>query len=239
MTTTQLDTTSTSTARSDTAVSEPSRALIAELVDAGRAVVAAGLSPGSSGNISVRGDDGRVYITPGGSSLGALEADRISVLSAEGEWLSGDKPSKEAALHLALYRKNPAHTAVVHVHSAQAVAASCVQPWAEHSALPPLTPYFVMRAGQTPLVPYRAPGSDELGTLLLAIDYPFSSALLQNHGQVTSATTLAGAIDAAVEVEEASRIALITAGQDRRLLSDDEIAELTERYGSDWTLGNR
>ncbi|MBD7995725.1 class II aldolase/adducin family protein [Arthrobacter sp. Sa2CUA1] len=218
---------------------QPGTRLIGELVDAGKAVVAAGLSPGSSGNISVRGDDGRIYITPGGSSLGALDPDRISVLSPEGDWLSGDKPSKEIGLHLGLYRKNPDHYAVVHVHSAQAVAASCVSPWSEASALPPLTPYFVMRAGQTPLVPYRAPGSADLGKLLLAIDYPFSSALLQNHGQVTSARTLAGAIDAAVEVEEASRIALLTAGQERRLLTDAEITELTGRYGSDWTLGNR
>lgn len=212
---------------------------IDDLVQAGKAVVAAGLSPGSSGNISARDAEGRIYITPGGSSLGALDPRRISVLDPSGEWVSGDKPSKEIALHLAFYRKNPDHNAVVHVHSAQAVAASCVEPWSASSALPPLTPYFVMRAGQTPLVPYRAPGSDELGTLLLAIDYPFSSALLQNHGQVTSARTLAAAIDAAVEVEEAARIALITAGQNRRLLSDGEISELTERYGSNWTVGNR
>jgi ribulose-5-phosphate 4-epimerase/fuculose-1-phosphate aldolase len=212
---------------------------ITELVAAGASVVAAGLSPGSSGNISLRDGDDRVLITPGGSVLGALDPSRISVVSMDGEWLSGDKPSKEASLHLALYRKNPAHRASVHVHSAQAVAASCVEPWADNSALPPLTPYFVMRAGQAPLVPYRAPGSPELGELLLAIDFPFASALLQNHGQITSSATMAGAIDAAIEVEEAARIALLTAGQQRRLLGDAEISELTEKYGSDWTLGSR
>ena len=213
--------------------------LITELVAAGASVVAAGLSPGSSGNISVRDGDERVLITPGVSVLGALDPSRISVVGMDGEWLSGDKPSKEASLHLALYRKNPSHRAIVHVHSAQAVAASCVEPWADNSALPPLTPYFVMRAGQTPLVPYRAPGSPELGDLLLAIGFPFASALLQNHGQITSSATMAGAIDAAIEVEEAARIALLTAGQQRRLLGDAEISELSEKYGSDWTLGSR
>ena len=213
--------------------------LITELVAAGASVVAAGLSPGSSGNISVRDGDDRVLITPGGSVLGALDPSRISVVGMDGEWLSGDKPSKEASLHLALYRKNPSHRAIVHVHSAQAVAASCVEPWADNSALPPLTPDFVMRAGQTPLVPYRAPGSPELGDLLLAIGFPFASALLQNHGQITSSATMAGAIDAAIEVEEAARIALLTAGQQRRLLGDAEISELSEKYGSDWTLGSR
>ena len=211
----------------------------AELVAAGVAVVAAGLSPGSSGNISARTPDGTILITPGGSTLGALDAERLAVLSAAGEWIGGDKPSKEASLHLALYRKNPEHQAIVHVHSPQAVAASCVEPWAEHSALPPITPYFVMRAGQTPLVPYRAPGAPELGDLLEAIPFPFHAALLQNHGQLTSGVNLASAIDAAIEVEEASRITLITAGRERRLLDADEIAELTARFGSSWTPSSR
>jgi len=222
-----------------TTLSAPSSELLAELTAIGQATVGAGLSPGSSGNISVRDGDGHVLITPGGSSLGALDPDTISVLTMSGEWIGGNKPSKEASLHLAFYAKNPEHRGIVHVHSPQAVAASCVEPWSATSALPPLTPYFVMRAGQTPLVPYRAPGSPELGELLLALDIPFSSALLQNHGQITSAVTLAAALDAAIEVEEAARITLLTAGHDRKLLTDSEIAELTERYGSDWTLGSR
>lgn len=208
------------------------------LVDAGVRIVDAGLSPGSSGNVSVRVGD-RVLITPGGSSLGRLDAARLSVLTMGGDWLAGDKPSKEASLHLAFYRKNPTHTAVVHVHSAQAVAASCLEPWAENSALPPLTPYFVMRAGQTPLVAYRAPGSPELGDLLLDIPFAFHAALLQNHGQITSGATLDAALDAAIEVEEAARIALVTAGQPRRLLAADEIAALTAAHGSNWATPER
>jgi len=222
-----------------TTLSAPSAELLSELAAIGRATVAAGLSPGSSGNISVRDGDNHVLITPGGSSLGALDAKTISVLTLDGEWIGGDKPSKEASLHLAFYAKNPEHRGIVHVHSPQAVAASCVAPWSATSALPPLTPYFVMRAGQTPLIAYRAPGSPELGDLVRALEIPFSSALLQNHGQITSAVTLASALDAAIEVEEAARITLLTAGHDRKLLTDAEIAELTERYGSDWTLGSR
>lgn len=211
----------------------------ADLVAAGVAVVAAGLSPGSSGNLSARTASGLILITPGGAVLGSLDPERLAVLDADGEWIGGDKPSKEASLHLALYRKNPEHRAIVHVHSPQAVAASCLEPWAPHSALPPLTPYFVMRAGQTPLVPYRAPGSPELGELLAALPFPFHAALLQNHGQLTSGGDLAAAIDAAIEVEEAARIALITAGLQRRLLDDVEIADLTARYGSSWTPDSR
>ncbi|NUJ86723.1 aldolase [Plantibacter sp. MCCC 1A11337] len=213
--------------------------LASDLVAAGAAVVAAGLSPGSSGNLSARATDGTILITPGGAVLGALDPDRLAVLDAHGEWVGGDKPSKEASLHLALYRKNPEHRAIVHVHSPQAVAASCLEPWAPHSALPPLTPYFVMRAGQTPLVPYRAPGSPELADLLTVLTFPFHAALLQNHGQLTSGRDLATAIDAAIEVEEASRITLMTAGQRRRLLDEAEIADLTARYGSSWTPDSR
>jgi len=221
-----------------TTVTEPAT-LLQELVAIGRATVDAGLSPGSSGNISVRDGDDRVLITPGGSSLGALDPSTISIVTLDGEWIGGDKPSKEASLHLALYVKNPSHRGIIHVHSPQSVAASCIEPWAANSALPPITPYFVMRAGQTPLVPYRAPGSAELGPLLLEIPFPFSSALLQNHGQITSALTLAAALDAAIEVEEAARITLLTAGHDRRLLAEPQIRELTERFGSDWTPESR
>ncbi|ROR81709.1 L-fuculose-phosphate aldolase [Plantibacter flavus] len=223
----------------DTTVSITRASLASDLVAAGVTVVAAGLSPGSSGNLSVRATDGTILITPGGAVLGSLDAERLAVLDADGEWIGGDKPSKEAALHLALYRKNPEHRAIVHVHSPQAVAASCLEPWAPNSALPPITPYFVMRAGQTPLVPYRAPGSPELGELLSGLSFPFHAALLQNHGQLTSGRNLADAIDAAVEVEEASRITLITTGKERRLLDEREIADLTERYGSSWTPVNR
>ena len=67
-----------------------------------------GYSVGGAGNLSCRLDGGRFLVTPTGSSLGRLTAERLSVLDGDGNLLAGDKPSKESVFHLALYRKNPA-----------------------------------------------------------------------------------------------------------------------------------
>lgn len=206
----------------------------AVVIEAGARVAAAGISPGSSGNVSVRRGS-RVYATGTGTDLGRLTSADIAVLDLDGRHVDGPRPSKETSLHLAFYRKNTDHTAVVHVHSPHAVALSCLDPWSSSSAIPPLTPYFVMRVGQTPLIPFRAPGSPELGDLVSALDLPFHAALLANHGQITSAADAGAAVEAAVELEEACRIALLTEGHARRLLPEADIAALSARWGRPWT----
>ena len=75
-----------------------------------------GLTPGSSGNISLRLDDGGWVVTPTNASLGFLDPGRISRLDADGRLLSGDKPTKEIPLHGALYDTRLSARAVVHLH---------------------------------------------------------------------------------------------------------------------------
>lgn len=209
-----------------------------DLIDAGARVAAAGISPGSSGNVSIRVDD-VVYMSGTGTDLGRLVESDIAVVSRFGEPLRGAKPSKELSLHLAFYEKNPEHTAVVHLHSPFAVAASCLEPWSEHSAIPPLTPYFVMRVGQTPLVPFRVPGDPDLAAQLLALPDLFRGALLANHGQIVSAPGLTAAVESAIELEEACRIMLLTDGKPRRLLPTGDVHALADRWGTPWTQGRR
>ena len=204
------------------------------LVDAGRALVAAGLSPGSSGNVSVRDSD-RLLMTGTGTMLGSLTVDDLSVLAPDGTLLAGPKPSKEVALHRAMYLKNPEHRAVVHVHSPSAVALSCLEPWSGHCAVPPLTPYALMRVGQVPLLPFVAPGDPAMGSLVTDSPLPFRAALLSNHGSVVSGEDLDRAVLGAVEVEEACRIALLTQGADRRLIPADQVAAITAASGMPWT----
>ena len=89
----------------------------AQMVALAKSLFDRGYSVGGAGNLSCRLDDGRFLVTPTGSSLGRLVAERLSVLDADGNLLTGDKPSKESVFHLALYRKNPACRAIVHLHS--------------------------------------------------------------------------------------------------------------------------
>ena len=71
---------------------------------------ARGLTAGSSGNISARLDDGRLLVTPTGSSFGALDPGRLSLFDDEGRLVSGDMPTKEMPLHAAFYETRGART---------------------------------------------------------------------------------------------------------------------------------
>lgn len=205
-----------------------------ELAAAGAHLASLGLSPGSSGNLSVREGD-RVLITPTGADLAAIDPDGLAVLDLDGTHLDGPRPSKEHPLHTAFYRRDATTRAVVHLHSRHAAAVSCCPPWTRHSALPPLTPYFVMRVGQTPLIPYAAPGDAAQAVELERLPFPFRAALLQNHGPVVAGADVRAASDAAVELEEAAALLLTLGERATRLLTPEECTALAQRYGSPWT----
>lgn len=206
-----------------------------ELCAVGRRAVESGLSPGSSGNVSVRVDD-RILMSPTGVSLGDLGPRELSVLDERGRHLEGPPPSKEFPLHLAMYDRVEGSGAVLHLHSPHATAASCLPAWSTNSALPPISPYLVMRVGQVPLVPYAAPGSDRLAENVAVLPGRFSAALLANHGSLVAADDATGALDGAVELEEASRIVVALQGREFSALSPDDVRELTLRYGTTWDL---
>ena len=127
----------------------------------GKSLFERGLTAGSSGNISVRVPDG-MLITPTNSCLGRLDPDAITKLNHRGDRVSGDKPSKEAFLHHSMYRSRPDEQAIVHLHSTYSVAVSCLADLNEANVLPPITAYYVMRVGRLPLIPYFAPGDEQL-----------------------------------------------------------------------------
>jgi ribulose-5-phosphate 4-epimerase/fuculose-1-phosphate aldolase len=128
-----------------------------EICRVGQSIFARGLTPGSSGNISVRTADGWL-MTPTGSTLGRLDPARLSKLDEAGRHVSGDKPTKESFLHRAMYEERPGAGAVVHLHSTHSVAVSCLAEVDAADVLPPITAYYVMRVGRLPLVPYFKPG---------------------------------------------------------------------------------
>ncbi|SIO88654.1 class II aldolase/adducin family protein [Nocardiopsis sp. JB363] len=206
-----------------------------ELCAVGRRAVESGLSPGSSGNVSVRVGD-RILMSPTGVSLGDLGPSGLSVLDERGRHLEGPSPSKEFPLHLAMYDRVQGSGAVLHLHSPHTTAASCLPAWSTTSALPPITPYLVMRVGQAPLVPYAAPGSDRLAENVAGLPGRFRAALLANHGSLVAADDAAGALEGAVELEEASRIVVALQGREFSVLSAEDVRELTLRYGTTWDL---
>lgn len=212
--------------------------LLEAMCTAGRELESLGLSPGSSGNISVRVGD-ELHMSPTGVALGSLSPSELSVLGPDAQGgavhVRGPQPSKEVALHDAFYRRNPQLRCVIHLHSTYAVAVSCLPAWSAYSALPPITPYLLMRVGNMPLVPYAAPGDAAQAQSLTELDFPFHAALLQNHGPVVAGVTVGEALARAVEVEEAAKIALALGNRpDVRVLNEREAAVLSDRYGQPW-----
>jgi len=185
---------------------------------------------GGSGNLSARLTDG-VLVTPTNSCLGRLERGRISKLDWEGRIISGDPPSKEWALHLAVYRARPDAGAVVHLHSPHAVAVSCLNGLNTDNVLPPLTPYFVMRIGRLALVPYYPPGDPGLAEAVGRLAAKCRGMLLAHHGAVAAGKDLDDAVYNAEELEETARLFLILRKENYAVLDHDAVEELRKRFG--------
>jgi ribulose-5-phosphate 4-epimerase/fuculose-1-phosphate aldolase len=189
-----------------------------------------GFTVGSSGNISVALDDG-LLITPTNSCFGFLDPARISKLDKAGNHVAGDKPSKEVFLHQAFYETRPGTGAVVHLHSTYATAVSCLADTDPNDCIPPLTPYVVMRVGQVKLLPYVRPGDPAMGTMIRELNGSHACVLLANHGPVVAAKDLESAVYASEELEETAKLVMVMRGQNARLLSADNIAELKRVFG--------
>lgn len=201
-----------------------------EICSVGASLFARGLTFGSSGNISVRTADGGWLMTPTNVSMGSLDPARLSQFEASGRLVSGDKPTKEAFLHLCMYRQRASATAVVHLHSTHSVAASILSDVNSDDVLPPLTAYYVMRVGRLPLVPYFAPGDDALSSAVEKLAGRHHAVLLANHGPVVAGTSLANAQFAIEELEETAKLFLMLRSQPIQPLSHEQVADLRRRY---------
>jgi ribulose-5-phosphate 4-epimerase/fuculose-1-phosphate aldolase len=199
------------------------------LVAFGRSMFARRLTFGSSGNLSVRVDDGWL-MSPTNVSLGDLDPARLSKLDDAGRHIAGDAPTKESFLHLAMYRERAVAGAVVHLHSTHSVAVSCLDGIDHHDVLPPITAYYLMRVGTLPLVPYYAPGDPALGDAVGKLAAKHSAMLLANHGPVVAGSSLSAAVNAIEELEETARLYLLLHGRPTRYLTPEQVADLGKRF---------
>lgn len=212
------------------AVSHSATAAREEMVAHGRSLFDRGLATGSSGNLSVRIDDG-MLVTPTDVSLGALDPAAISHLSADGTLLDGARPSKEAFLHRAIYRARPQAGGIVHLHATHSAAVSCMAGLDEDDCLPPLTAYFVMKIGRLPLVPYHRPGDETLADAIRAIAPGQPAMLLANHGPIVSGASLRAAMNRIEELEETAKLFLLLRGSQTSPLTPAQIADLEAVFG--------
>ncbi|HEY3553847.1 MAG TPA: 3-oxo-tetronate 4-phosphate decarboxylase [Casimicrobiaceae bacterium] len=207
-------------------------ALREQIVAFGKSLFDRGLAAGSSGNLSVRLDDGWL-VTPTNASLGSLDPARLSKLDWHGNVLSGDAPSKESVLHRAMYEERLTAGAIVHLHATYSAAVSCMSGLDASDCLPPLTAYFVMKIGTLPLVPYFRPGDPAIAGAIRGLAARHTALLLSNHGPVVSGRSLEAAVYAIEELEETAKLFLLLRGSALRPLDEVQIAEIRKAFASD------
>ncbi|HWH48679.1 MAG TPA: 3-oxo-tetronate 4-phosphate decarboxylase [Burkholderiales bacterium] len=202
-----------------------------EICILGRSMFDRGLTPGSSGNISARVDNGWL-MTPTNSCLGRLDPATISKVDGKGSLISGDKPTKEAFLHLSVYGQRQSAGAIVHLHSTHSVAVSCLADNDPNEPIPPLTAYYVMKIGNLVLLPYYPPGDMTLANAVREVAGKHHAILLANHGPIVAGKDLESAVYATEELEETAKLFLMLRGNKLKILSSEQVAELHRKYPS-------
>jgi L-fuculose-phosphate aldolase len=162
-----------------------------EIVEYGKLLYGKGLTVGTAGNISLRGEGRTMLITPTNTCKGMLEEGRLVLIDLEdGKVLGGGRPSIETPFHMALYRARPDINAVIHTHpvhcTALAVKGIGIQPG--------LTPEGLLVLGrEVPMVPYATPGTDDLAKVLSKTSGNAAALLLEKHGAITVGKDMAEA----------------------------------------------
>jgi ribulose-5-phosphate 4-epimerase/fuculose-1-phosphate aldolase len=200
-----------------------------EICTLGKSMFDRGLTVGSSGNLSVRTQDGWL-MTPTNSCLGRLDPAKLSKVDATGNLLSGEKQTKESFLHLSMYGERPASGAIVHLHSTHSVAVSCLADIDPTQPIPPITAYYVMKIGNLVLLPYYAPGDMTLANAVKEVAGKHHAILLANHGPIVAGKDLESAVYATEELEETARLYLLLRGSRLKILTPEQVAELHRKW---------
>ncbi|MFK7855469.1 MAG: aldolase [Granulosicoccus sp.] len=193
-----------------------------------------GLTGGRTGNISARLNDGKLLVSPTGTSFGRLDPARLSLIDNNGTLISGDKPTKEMPLHTAFYDTRSTAGAVVHLHSCHSVAYSMMPEVDHDNFLPPLTPYGIMKLGKVKLLPFYLPGDPAMGEAVRGLAGKRSAVMLANHGPVVASKDVEAACNAIEELEDTARLAMLTRGLQPKALSEDQVQKLVKKFDVEW-----
>lgn len=213
-----------------------------EICRVGSSLFDRGYVHATAGNISVRLPNGGGYlITPTDACLGRLRPDRLAHVDAHGQQLSGDRASKTLALHRRIYAAEARAHCVIHTHSTHLVALTLQgQAATGQDLLPPITPYFVMKVGHVPWLPYHRPGDPAVGELVAQAiaraqseGKPIRAVMLDRLGPNVWHETPAAAMATLEELEETARLWLL-GGCKAQALNLAQLDELRQTFGAAW-----
>ena len=199
------------------------------LTEYGRRMSWAGLSVGTSGNLSIYvPEEGLMAITPSGLDYEATTPADIVVMDLEAHVVEGErKPSSEWALHTKFYQHHPAARAVVHTHSMYCTTLACLGKPLE------AVHYAIGAAGtaRVPVAPYRLFGSPELAEAAVEACGDGKAVLLANHGLVAWEGSLPKAFSLARDLEFTAELQWrAMAVGTPNILTDSQMAEALERF---------
>ena len=210
-----------------------------EVCRVGRSLYERGYVHASAGNISVRLDDG-FLITPTDACLGTLDPARLARVDVAGQQTGGDRASKTLALHRRIYDSVPDARCVIHTHSTHLVALTLQGVWSDDDILPPITPYFVMKVGHVPLIPYHRPGDPRVAervaqciAAMAARGTPIRAVMLERLGPNVWHRSLAEASAVLEELEETARLWMVCQPRPQPL-AEAQIDELRRQFGAAW-----
>lgn len=181
-----------------------------------------GMTTTSGGNLSIRDENGDIWITPSGIDKGNLtRADMIQV-KPDGTLIGPHKPSVELPFHKEIYRRRPDLRGIVHAHPPTLVAFSLARKIPNMRLIPNATEV----CGKVSMAKYDVPGSAQLGeNIAQEFAAGYDTVLLENHGVVCGGKDLFRAFMAFETLDFCGRLCLDAAklGQ-ARALTDDQIA---------------
>ena len=220
-----------------------------EICRVGRSLFERGYVHATAGNISMcldASEGGGFLITPTDACLGFLSPSRLAKLDANGQQRSGDKASKTITLHTRIYAAaspfDPQTCCVIHTHSTHCVALTLRPALGDGfpELLPALTPYFVMKVGHVPVIPYHRPGDPAAAQCVAdtirrhgQAGTPIRAVMLSRLGPNVWHDSPAAAMATLEELEETARLACLSAPAPEPL-TEPQINELRQTFGARW-----
>lgn len=207
----------------------------AEIIRVARALDAAGLMPNKSGNVSCRSAGGFLVTASGVPYADLVPSDVLELRVTGGtEPAAGPRPSSEWRMHASIYAARPEVGAIVHTHSPRATALACAG-----RGIPVFHYMIALAGGEVRCMPYATFGSEELAAHAVRGLEHRRAVLLANHGVVAVGPSLDRAQAVAVEVENLAGqyLDLLAAGLEPKLLDDDELQRVIDKFTGYGRLG--
>lgn len=197
------------------------------LVRVGKALAAAGLNTGISGNMSVRLGDLRM-VTPAGTDKARIVPSDMILVDALGQPRSSGKISSETPLHLMVYDVAPHAGAVVHAHPPNATVVGLLDEVVNLC----VTAEGAAFLGPVALVPYVRPGTQDLAKAIGEAAKISSTILMRHHGALTIGPDIDTACARMETLEHVCRIFLEARRQGcLKFLKDEEVQDLRAMFG--------